>query len=131
MPIYEYLCTNCRRLFSKLWPTIAASQGACCPYCNSYDLNRLISRVSLIKSEESRLEGLADPSKLGDLDESDPRSVGRWMRKMGQEMGEELGNEFGEMVNRLEAGESPEDIERSLGEPAADYNSTDLTDLYE
>jgi putative FmdB family regulatory protein len=126
MPIYEYLCNNCRRLFSKLWPTIAASQEACCPHCNSNDLRRLISRVSVIKSEESRLEGLADPGKLGDLDESDPKSLGRWMRKMGQEMGEDLGDEFGEMVDRLEGGENPEDIERSFDESAADYNMTDL-----
>lgn len=126
VPIYEYFCRTCRKSFSKLWHTIAASEGACCPYCNSNDLNRLISRVAIIKSEERRLESLADPSKFGDLDESDPRSYGRLMRKMAQEMGEDMGEEFGEMVDRLEAGESPEDIERTLGEPAADYNSMGL-----
>jgi hypothetical protein len=75
----------------------------------------LISRVSVLRSEESRLESLADPSSLGDLDESDPRSIARWMRKMGGETGEELGPEFDEMVGRLEAGENPEDVEQSMG----------------
>lgn len=69
-----------------------------------------------MRSEESRLEGLADPSSLSGLDENDPRSLARFMRKMGQEMGEDLGPEFGEMVDRLEAGECPEEIERSMGE---------------
>ena len=34
---------------------------------------------------------------------------------MSRETGEDLGPEFGEMVDRLEAGESPESIEQSLG----------------
>jgi len=72
--------------------------------------------VAILKSEESKLESLADPSSLAGLDENDPRSLARWMRKMGREMGEDLGPEFDEMVDRMEAGESPEDIEGSMGE---------------
>jgi hypothetical protein len=37
------------------------------------------------------------------------------MRKMGEEMGEDMGPEFDEMVGRMEAGEDPEEIERSMG----------------
>jgi len=76
--------------------------------------------VAVIRSEESRLESMADPSKFGDLDENDPRSIGRWMKRMGQELGEDLGDEFNEMVDRLEAGESPEEIESSLGGSLSD-----------
>jgi hypothetical protein len=79
-------------------------------------LDRLVSKVRVIRSGESRLEDLADPSGLGDLDEEDPRSVARWMRKMSDEVGEDMGPEFNEMLGRLEAGESPEDIERSMPE---------------
>jgi hypothetical protein len=58
----------------------------------------LISRVVTPKSEERRLEGLADPSALGDLDENDPKSMNRWMKKMAGEMGEDLDDEaLGEM----------------------------------
>jgi len=44
---------------------------------------------------------------------------------MGDQMGgEDLGPEFGEMVDRLEAGESPEEIEKTMpgtaGEGAGD-----------
>jgi hypothetical protein len=49
------------------------------------------------------------------VDENDPKSIARFMRKMGDQMGgEDLGPEFDEMVNRMEAGESPEDIEKSM-----------------
>jgi hypothetical protein len=62
----------------------------------------------------ARLDSLSDPCAWGDLDENDPRSMAKMMRKMGQEMGEELPEEFDEVVDRLEAGESPESIEETM-----------------
>jgi putative FmdB family regulatory protein len=115
MPLYEYRCLNCHRRVTLL-RSFSDSSEPRCPECESEDLTRLISRVAVLRSEESRLESLADPSGLSDLDESDPRSVARWMRKMGEETGEDMGPEFNEMVGRLESGESPEDVERSMGE---------------
>ena len=75
-----------------------------------------MTRVRIAKSEESRLENLsdfADPSALEGL-EDDPQALGRMMRKMGKEMGEELPPEFNEVVDRLEKGQSPEEIESAL-----------------
>ena len=60
------------------------------------------------------MESLSDPSNFGDIDENDPRSVGKFMRRMGSEMGEDMGPEFDEMVGRLEAGEDPESIESDM-----------------
>jgi Flp pilus assembly protein TadB len=57
---------------------------------------------------------------LADLDENDPKSIARWMRRMSRETDEELGPEFEEVVDRLEAGESPEDIEAALPDLAGD-----------
>jgi hypothetical protein len=68
------------------------------------------------KSEESRLNSLEDDSFLNGLDEEDPRALGRAMRRMNQEMGEDLGPEFDEVVERLESGQSPEAIEKSMPE---------------
>ena len=115
MPLYEYRCRNCHRRVTLL-RSFSDSSEPRCPDCQSEDLTRLISRVAVLRSEESRLESLADPSGLADLDESDPRSVARWMRKMSEGTGENMGPEFDEMVGRLESGESPEDVERSMGE---------------
>ena len=116
MPIYEYRCQDCRRRVSILLRSFAEAEKAApaCPRCGSQDLVRLISRVSVLRSEESRLDALADPSRLGDLDESDPKSIARWMKRMGSELGEDMGDDFGEVVDRLEAGEDPEAIESSM-----------------
>ncbi len=116
MPIYEYRCAGCRRRVSIWWKTFgeAADGQPVCPRCGGAELSRLMSRVAVLRSEESRLDSLDDPAAFGDLDEDDPRSMGRWMRRMSAEMGEDLGDEMTEMVDRLEAGESPEFIEESM-----------------
>lgn len=114
MPIYEYRCRNCRRHVSLLQP-FAARDRPRCPHCKSKDLHRLISRVSLLRSEEASLESLGDPSSLAGLDDGDPKAMARWMRRMGEAAGEDLGPEFDEVVGRIEAGENPEEIEEGLG----------------
>jgi putative FmdB family regulatory protein len=116
MPIYEYQCSDCNRRVSLLWRSMAAAAEGTpvCPRCGGQQLRRLISRVAVVRSEESRLDTLADTNMLGDLDENDPRSMARWMKRMSREMGEDLGDEFHEVVERLEAGESPEAIENAM-----------------
>jgi hypothetical protein len=57
-----------------------------------------MSRFARLRSEDDRLDALADPSSFGDLDESDPKSVARWAKKMGKEMGEDLGEDFDQVM---------------------------------
>ncbi len=118
MPIYEYRCQDCKRRVSIFWRTFSEAESGtpACPRCGGTDLTRLVSRVRLVRSEESHLDDMADLSALPDFDESDPRSLGRWMRKMSAETGEDLGPEFEEVVGRLEAGQSPEEIEKTMPE---------------
>jgi len=117
MPIYEYRCQDCRRRVSVFFRSYAsATDEASCPRCGGTNLIRLISKVSFVRSEDSRLDDLSDPSMLGDLDENDPKSLGRWMRKMSAEVGEDMPEEFDEVIDRLESGQSPEDIETSMPE---------------
>ncbi|HEY3131848.1 MAG TPA: zinc ribbon domain-containing protein [Acidobacteriota bacterium] len=113
MPIYEYLCQACNRRFSRFFWRIADANQATCA-CGSKNLTKLISRVAMLRSEESRLDSLADPGKWGGLDENDPKSMARMMKKLGGEMGEDTGPEFDEAVDRLEAGEDPESVDNSL-----------------
>jgi hypothetical protein len=76
-----------------------------CNHCGSTEMNRLMSRFAMPRSEDARMDSLADPSKLGDFDENDPKSVARMMRRMGSEMGDEFaGPEFNEAVDELEDG---------------------------
>jgi putative FmdB family regulatory protein len=115
MPIYEYRCADCKRRVSVFFRSFGEVSEPVCPNCGSRKLGRLVSRVATVKSEEARLESISDPSSFGDVDENDPKSVARFMRKMGNQMGgEDLGPEFGEMVDRLESGENPEEIEKSM-----------------
>ncbi|MDP2627993.1 MAG: zinc ribbon domain-containing protein [Candidatus Rokubacteria bacterium] len=93
MPIYEYECHGCRRRVSLLVLSPSTAAAPRCPRCGSLDLSRLMSRFATVKSEDARLESLADPSQYGDLDENDPRSMARFMKRMGDEMGEDLGED--------------------------------------
>ena len=117
MPIYEYRCYDCKRRVSIFWRTFSEAeeekQTPACPRCGGSDLTRLMSRVRVLRSEESRMDDMSNLD-LPDLDENDPKSMGRWMRKMSAETGEDLGPEFNEVVGRLESGESPEAIEKSM-----------------
>ncbi len=92
MPIYEYSCRKCRRKMSFLVMSVGTFRPVC-KYCKGEDLDQLFSRFASPKSEESRLESLADPSNFSGLDENDPSSVARWMKKMGKELGEDFGGE--------------------------------------
>jgi putative FmdB family regulatory protein len=110
MPIYEYRCNCCRKKVSVLTLRISEAVDPECEYCGSKDLSRLMSRFAMVKSEEARLDALSDPGSLSGLDENDPKSMARWMRKMGKELGEEFsGDEFDQMVDEMEAGNMPDD----------------------
>lgn len=116
MPIYEYYCHDCGQRVSIFWRSFSEAEASSprCPVCGGKELTRLISPVSTLRSEGSRLEDLASPESLAGLDENDPKSIARWMRKMSDEVGEDLGPEFEEVVDRLETGQSPEEIEEAM-----------------
>src|SRR5437867_3819471 len=115
MPIYEYRCTSCRRKVTVLTLRVSETVDPQCDHCGSRDLTRLMSRFAMVRSEDSRMDDLADPSSLDGLDENDPKSMARWMRKMGKELGEDAGDDFDEMVDGLEAGEDADEGDESGG----------------
>ena len=100
MPIYEYLCLDCKKSFSYLVGVVVDSGEPRCERCGGTELRKLISRVARVRSKESSLEDLADPSKLGNMD--DPKAMARWAKEIGrtmaEETGEELPNDFDEMM---------------------------------
>ena len=94
MPIYEYYCDRCKKVSSFLLLRATEEIEPYCKSCNTKDVRRILSRVSVLKSEEKRMESLLDPSKLSGLDENDPRSVEKLMRRMGRELADEMGEGF-------------------------------------
>jgi putative FmdB family regulatory protein len=104
MPIYEYRCEKCRRVTSVLTTRVSEKVEAVCEHCGGKKMSRLMSRFAMPRNEESRMESLADPSRMGDVDENDPKSVARMMKRMGKEMGDEFGGpEFDEAVEEIES----------------------------
>ncbi|MBM4322953.1 MAG: zinc ribbon domain-containing protein [Deltaproteobacteria bacterium] len=113
MPIYEYRCEECGKISEFLVIRTDEKSIPLCKRCKSKKMTRVLSRVRVIRSEESRMESLADPSKWGDLDEKDPKSMAKWMKKMGKEMGEDMGEDVDAMV------EEAMEEERGAGSPEA------------
>ncbi len=69
--------------------------------------------MRVLKGEEARMEAFSDPSKFAGL-EDDPRAMGKVFREMGGVLGEEMPPQFDEIVDRLESGQSPDEIESSM-----------------
>jgi putative FmdB family regulatory protein len=109
MPIYEFRCRDCRKKSTFVTLSVRAAFELKCQHCGSTALDRLVSRVAVHRSEESRMDGLADPAALSGLDENDPKSMARWMKKMGKEMGEDAGEDFEQDIDQAmaETGDGP------------------------
>ena len=114
MPIYEYRCEDCGRISEFLFIKTDETFIPQCKRCKSKKMSRVLSKVRVIRSEESRMESLADPTKWGNLDERDPKSMAKWMKKMGKEMGEDMEG----MDEELDKAIEEEMTDKSKEEPA-------------
>ena len=115
MPNYDFICNNCNQRFDVfLTYSEYGKKTVTCAHCGSKDVRRRMTKVRIAKSEESRMDSMADDFSGFEGLEDDPKAMGQMMRKMGKEMGEEMPPEFNEVVDRLESGQSPEDIESAM-----------------
>jgi putative FmdB family regulatory protein len=99
MPIYEYRCEDCGKISEFFLLRTDEAFVPECKKCKSKKMSRVLSKVRVIRSEESRMESLADPSKWGDLDEKDPKGMAKMMKRLGKEFGDELGEDADRMVD--------------------------------
>jgi putative FmdB family regulatory protein len=107
MPIYEFRCAECKRKFEVLVLRTEEKSSLRCPRCDGTKIKRLLSRFASIKSEEARLESLTDPSNLAGLDENDPASMARWLKRMGGELGEDVSKEeVDQMADEIASGKA-------------------------
>ncbi len=126
MPVYDYDCRNCTKRFD-IFLTYAeyGTKVVKCVHCGSDKVKRRLNKVRIAKSEESRMESLeSNFSGMEGLDD-DPRALAQMMRKMGNEAGEDLPPEFNEVVDRLDAGQSPEEIESAVPNLGAGIDADD------
>ena len=129
MPTYDFICNNCSQRFD-IFLTFSeyGEKTVTCAHCGSKNVRRRMTKVRIAKTEESRMDRMTDDFSGFEGLEDDPRAMGKMMRKMGKEMGEELPPEFDEVVDRLEKGQSPEDIESALPELGNDVSGSDDDD---
>jgi putative FmdB family regulatory protein len=128
MPIYEFYCVDCYKIFSFLSRRINTEKRPACPLCGRPGLEKQVSpfAVSLGRKDEP-VEGMPDmddekmeramEALAGDMvgvDENDPRQMARFMRRFSETTGMDLGSEVEEAIRRLEAGEDPEKIEAEM-----------------
>ena len=121
MPTYDYVCLHCGQRFDVFMSySEYGSKPVHCEHCGSENVKRRVPRVRVAKSEESRMESMSEDLSGFEGLEEDPQAMGRMMRKMGKQMGEDLPPEFDDVVDRLESGQSPEEIESALPDLGAD-----------
>jgi putative FmdB family regulatory protein len=116
MPYYPYRCLNCKKRFEIfLSYSEYGVKPVACTHCGSANVQRRINRVRIARSDDSRMDDMGSMDDLEGL-EDDPKALAHMMRKMSREMGEDMGPEMGEVIDRLEAGQSPEEIESAMPE---------------
>ena len=126
MPTYDFICNKCNQRFDVfLSYSEYGKVTVTCTNCGSRNVRRRLTKVRIAKSEDSRLDSMADDFSGFEGLEDDPKAMGRMMRKMGKKMGEELPPEFDEVVDRLESGQSPEEIESALPDLGGDAGGED------
>ena len=115
MPTYDFICNSCEQRFDVFMTfNEYGTKAVHCTHCNSDNVRRRMTKVRIAKSEDSRMETMAENFSGFESMEEDPKALGEMMRKMGNTMGEDLPPEFDEVVDRLESGQSAEEIESAL-----------------
>lgn len=130
MPIYEFYCSDCHRIFNFLSRKVGTSRRPACPRCGRPRLERRVSRFAISKGrsepdqgglgeiDEARLEQ-AMASMAGEaekMNEDDPRQMAGLMRRLYDATGLQLGSGMEEAIRRMEAGEDPDQIEDEMGD---------------
>ena len=134
MPVYEFLCAACNKIYSFHSFVVNTEKTPPCPKCGAGDLTRVPSRfgVNAPKKTAAAPGGEGDDAELDDprmeremmrlaaelegMDENDPRQMAKAVRRMTELAGEPVTPAMEEMIRRLEAGEDPEKLEEELGD---------------
>jgi putative FmdB family regulatory protein len=135
MPIYEFYCGACHRVFSFLSRTINTSARPACPKCGQPELSRRVSAFAISKGRKDEPAPTGGPGGMPDMDdprmekamealmgeaegmnEEDPRQAARLMRKIFDATGMPMKSGMEEAIRRMESGEDPDKIEQEMGD---------------
>ena len=104
MPIYEYRCNRCKKVFSLLFLNAREVQQAKCTFCSGKDLSRLLSSFRVHQTEASRLKDLDTSKRPADDFYKDSRNIGLRTKKRMNELGVDLGPKLDEIVEKGRTG---------------------------
>jgi len=136
MPIYEFACPKCRRIFSFLSKRVNPDRLPVCPKCGNKRLSKQVSRFAMSKGlkepaatsgpdgDEPRMaRAMAEMERdMERLDENNPKHMAHIMKKMKDLMPPgTMPKELDVAIKRLEAGEDPEKIEADMGDMLGDF----------
>ena len=142
MPIYEFACPKCRKIFSFLSKRMNPDRLPVCPKCGNKKLKKEVSRFAMTRGatepagknaggEDGPMPEMDDPRiaramaemerDMGHLDENNPKHMAHMMRKMKDMLpAGTMPKELDIAIKRLEAGEDPEKIEEDMGDVLGD-----------
>ena len=124
MPIYEFICEDCRKRMSLLIRDTSAPFVPECSSCGNVDLSRVISGFAYHKSLKTVWEENGNPTTHPSDDYyRDPRNIGRWAERKFQDMGQEIPSQIQEKIQAAREGVLPEPL-KDLGSasPTAAYD---------
>lgn len=108
MPIYEYVCSNCRKCSDILLMKEKDISRIVCRYCGDTRLERVLSRFALHATEAQRIADFNPRRPQSSSFYRDDRNVGLWAKKRLSQLGVDLGSGFEETVENARAGKLPE-----------------------
>ena len=120
MPVYEYECKACRSHISILFRSFAAAstETPICTACGSKRLKRLLSFSTILRAQASTTHRETGSQ----ANDHSPEALARAMREAAR--GRDMGSEFDEVAARLEKGEPPRAVEKSLRKRAGQKRGT-------
>jgi len=138
MPIYEFACPKCRKIFSFLSKRVNPDRLPVCPKCGNKKLSKQMSRFAMSRKvaepsvnpmggDEAAMPDMDDPRverammemerDMEHMDDNNPKHMAHMMRKMKDLMpAGSTPKELDIAIKRLEAGEDPEKIEADMGD---------------
>jgi putative FmdB family regulatory protein len=99
MPLFEFRCLECQKRFTFMVGVVAENSEPRCPACSSLNLKKLISRFVSGRSDDERMESIAE--KMDSQDFDDPSTMRRFAREMGREIGAETGEDLSDEMEEL------------------------------
>lgn len=121
MPIYEYICNNCKKKVSFFRRMADMEQRLACPECSGEDMTRIISSFAVHRSIQSIHEEYSDPRAADYY--KDPRNIGRQVEKRFRDMNMELPSEIKQSIESARQGVMPESLkDLSSASPDAGYH---------